>query len=136
MISNASKPREQASTIPLHTNATAWLLTIPWSVHPAHIGQRAPQPTQKDLAGQKAQARTVYRGAHACRKRKNDLPRDKAKLTIRRFRSGLVLKTATTAATLPAGAVSRDRGDVFDAADLAGADHERGARLGWDEICV
>lgn len=30
----------------------------------------------------------------------------------------MVLETATTAATLPAGAVSRDRGDIFDAADL------------------
>ena len=37
---------------------------------------------------------------------------------VRRFRSGLVLETATTAATLPAGAVSGDRGHVFDAADL------------------
>lgn len=40
----------------------------------------------------------------------------------------VVLETATTAAALPAGAVSRDRGHIFDAADLEETDWRQGAR--------
>lgn len=52
-----------------------------------------------------------------------------------------VLETATTAATLPAGAVSGDRGHVFDAADLqwkrkatAGKSENRGFADGTGEV--
>lgn len=56
-------------------------------------------------------------------------PRDKSETADRLFRLGsVVLETATTAATLPAGAVSRDRGHIFDAADLKESEWRQGAR--------
>lgn len=43
-----------------------------------------------------------------------------------------VLETATTATTLPAGAVSGDRGDIFNAADLKWRNKKRPRVGGWN----
>lgn len=62
------------------------------------------------------------------------------KLPIWPFLSGsVVLETATTAATLPAGAVGRDRGHIFDAADLkqhGDKEQARWPRESGETFCV